>query len=75
MPLTDWTPETHERRILSRLAEGPLTQKGVMGGLAPWWKRNDCVDALERLIARGEVLEFPGPRRPYFRLKDDEDGR
>jgi hypothetical protein len=71
MPPIEWTPEAHERRILSRLRERPVTQKGILRGLAHWWTRGDCLKVLERLIACGEVVEFRGPRWRYFRLKDD----
>jgi hypothetical protein len=71
----EWTPEAHECRILSRLANGPLTLKGVLGGLAHWWKRGDCVDALKRLLERGDIVEFEGPRRRYFALRETKHAR
>lgn len=69
MPHNEWTPELHETRIVGMLAAGPLTQKGVLGGLAHWWTRNDCLDGLVRLVERGEVVEIDGRRTRRFALK------
>lgn len=64
------TPAHHEERILRMLEEdGPLTEKAVAGGLANWWTRSDCYDALRRLIKRGEVVEIDGLRKRRFALK------
>ena len=73
MPLIEWTPEAHERRILSRLAERPLTQKGLLSGLQHWWTRGECLRALERLLEHGDIIEFKGPRKRYFALNGDQD--
>jgi hypothetical protein len=54
----DWIPEVHEARILHLLGDSPLTFKGLLGGLAHWWTRSDCADALARLVECGEVVQI-----------------
>lgn len=68
--VVDWTPELHEARVLRELEAGPLTQKRVLGGLAQWWTRADCFDALARLVERGDVVEIDGLRTRRFALKE-----
>ena len=59
----------HEWRVRDRLHEGPMTAKGIAGGLVHWWDRSDCYDALARLVAREEVIQFDGRRSRYFALR------